>query len=105
MADTFNVTAAYDKTTYNQGDKITVTISGGDVSTVAITSKVGPIAIPIIAANGATTTINIPAENVSVVTATPQSVVIDISKPIIDTSATPRLWAVAANRLSISATA
>jgi hypothetical protein len=38
MTDTFNVTAAYDKSTYNQGDTMTITISGGDVLTQTTTT-------------------------------------------------------------------
>lgn len=105
MTDVFNVTAAYDKASYNTGDTITVTISGGDVLTQTVSSQVGPLTIPIVAADGATSVVSVPQTLASVTTTTPESVVIDTSKPIVDTSPTPRTWTVASNKLSITATA
>jgi hypothetical protein len=105
MTDVFNVTAAYDKPSYNQGDTITVTISGGDVLTQTLTGQIGPLAIPVVAADGATATVSLPQTTVTVTTATPESVVIDTTRPVVDTSPTPRTWTVSANKLSITATA
>lgn len=105
MTDTFNVTAAWDKPSYTQGQTITGTISGGDVLTKTVVGQIGPLAVPVVAADGATFTVNLPAAQASVTTATPESVVIDTSKPIVDTSPTPRTWAVSANKLSITAIA
>ncbi len=105
MTDVFNVTASYDKPSYVQGDVITVTISGNDVLTTTANGQVGPITLPIIAADGATTTITIPQETVTITVVTPESVVIDTTRPIVDSSPTPRTWVVSDNKLSISATA
>lgn len=103
--DVFNVTAAYDKPSYTGGEIITVTISGNDVFTQTVTGQVGPITIPVVAADGAQSTVTIGQTTASVVTSTPESVVIDTSRPIVDTSPTPRVWVVSASKLSITATA
>lgn len=105
MTDVFNVTASYDKASYTGGQVITVTIAGGDVLTQIVSSQIGPITIPLVAADGAKSTIVMPAETATVTTTTPESVVIDTTLPIVDTSATPRTWTVAANKLSITAVA
>jgi hypothetical protein len=105
MTDVFSVTASYDKASYIQGQLITATISGGDVQTSISSSQIGPLTIPLVAADGAISTVSMPAEQATVTVATPESVVIDITKPIVDTSPTPRNWTVAANKLSISAVA
>lgn len=105
MSDVFSVAAAYDKPSYVGGDKITVTISGGDVQTVISQSQVGPLIVPIMAADGTTSTINVPMTSVTITTTTPQSVTIDTTKPIIDSSPSPRTWTVSADKLSITATA
>lgn len=105
MSDVFNVTAAYDKPSYVGGDVIKVTISGNDVQTVVTQSQIGPLDIPLKAADGATTTVHVPAEQATITTATPQSVVIDTSQPIVDSSSAPRVWTVSADKLSITATA
>jgi hypothetical protein len=111
MSDVFSVTAAWDKTSYNAGDTITGTISGGDVSTTTsppTTQTVGPVTVPIVAANGAMATAVYPAVVVNfpgVTTATPESVVIDTTRPIVDNGVPPRVWVVSANKLSITAVA
>jgi hypothetical protein len=105
MTDVFNVVGTYNATSYLPGQTITVTISGNDVSTVTTTGQIGPIAIPVVAADNATTTLNVPLTTVTITAATPQSVIIDTTRPIVDTSPTPRTWVVAANKLSITATA
>ena len=104
-SDAFNVTAAWDKTSYVAGDIITGNISGNDVQTTVSQQTVGPVAIPVVAADGAQSSVSLPATTVTVTTTTPQSVTIDTSRPIVDTSATPRTWVVSANKLSITATA
>lgn len=104
MSDTFNVTAAYDKTSYNSGDTMTVTISGNDVLTTTTTTQQqsGTLTLTITAADGSTSTITVPATTVNVTntSATPQSVVISA---VSDTSG--RAWTIASNGLSITATA
>lgn len=105
MTDVFSVTASYDKTSYTQGQTITATIAGNDVSTVTTTGQIGPVAIPLVAANGAVSTLTLPQTTVQVTAATPQSVTIDTTKPIVDSSPTPRVWTVSSNKLSITATA
>lgn len=105
MSDTFNVTASYDKPSYNQGDIITVTISGDDILTQTMTGQIGPLSIPVVAADGAQGSVSLLQTTVTVTTATPESVIIDTTQPIVDTSPTPRTWTVAANKLSISAVA
>lgn len=107
--DAFNVTAAWSASSYTSGQTITGTISGGDVltKTTTTTSSVGPVSVPVVASDGAQSTVTLPAVPVTVTatTATPESVVIDTSRPIVDSGPTPRKWVVAANGLSISATA
>jgi len=105
MTDVFSVTAAYDKPSYNKGDTITVTISGGDVLTTITTVQIGPLAIPVVAADGAVSTVTVPQTTATQTVATPESVTIDTTKPIVDTSPTPHTWAVSANKLSISTVA
>jgi hypothetical protein len=104
MTDTFSVSAAYDKTSYNKGDTMTVTISGGDVLTQTTTTQQqsGALTLTLTAADGATTTITLPPEvvNVTSTTTTPESVKIT---GITDTSG--RTWAINANGLSATATA
>lgn len=109
MPDQFNVTATWDKPSYNKGDTITGTITGSDVLTTTTTTQgtAGPVAVPLVAADGATTTANFPAVPVTITTqvATTESVVIDTTRPITDSSPTPRTWTVSPNKLSITATA
>jgi hypothetical protein len=105
MTDAFNVTAAYDQSSYTSGQTITVTISGNDVETQTLTGQIGPLTIPVVAADGATATVSLPQTTVTVTTATPESVVIDTTRPIVDTSPTPRTWTVSSNKLSITAIA
>lgn len=103
--DAFNVTASWNAQSYVPGNTIIGTISGNDVQTTTSTETVGPVTIPIVAADGATSTVVVPAVQVTVTTATPESVVIDTSRPIVDSGPQPRTWVVAPNLLSISATA
>jgi hypothetical protein len=101
-SDKFNVTAAYDKAAYNNGDTITVTISGNDVQTSVTQGTVGPLTLHLTAADTATTDITIPAQPVTITTTTPESVVLT---GITDTSSTPRVWTVAASGVAATATA
>lgn len=106
MSDAFNVTASYDKPAYNGGDTIKVTISGNDVQTTTQISQIGPLIIPLVAAvDGAKTTITTSAEQATVTVATPESVTIDPSVAIVDTSPNPRVWTLSADKLSISSVA
>lgn len=102
MTDTFNVTAAYDKASYKNGDIISVAISGNDVLTVVTQSQAGPLTLHLTAADGATQDITLPSVPVSVTTTTPESVVIS---GITDNGPAPRTWTVAANGLTATATA
>lgn len=104
MTDTFNVTASYDKASYNQGDTMTVTISGGDVLTQTTGSQQqsGNLTLTITAADGSVTTVSVPSAtiNISTTTSTPESVKIT---GVSDTSG--RNWTIAASGLSATATA
>lgn len=100
MSDAFNVTAAYDKPSYNAGDVMTVTISGGDVQTTINTGQTGALTLTITAADGATTTIALPATVVKTTITTPQSVKIT---SIADTS--NRVWTIATSGLTATAIA
>ena len=101
MTDTFNVTASYDKTTYNAGDTITVSISGDDVLTTTSQGQAGPLTIHV-SAGSATQDITLPSEGVTITTSTHEPVVIT---GVTDNSPTPRVWTVAANGLSATSTA
>lgn len=104
MADVFNVTASYDKLAYNAGDVMTITISGNDVLTsqVQTQQQSGTLTLTITAADGATTTIQVPPTTVTVTTnnSTPESVKIT---GIVDTSG--RNWTIATGGLTATATA
>lgn len=105
MADVFSVVGAYDKASYVGGDTIKITISGDDVLTSTSQSQVGPLTIPVVAADGATSTISMPAEQATVTTVSHQSVTIDPSRAVVDTSPTPRTWSISADKLSVTSTA
>lgn len=100
MPDTWNVTGAYDKSSYNKGDTMTVTISGGDVLSTTTVQQSGTLTLTITAADGATTTITMASVPINVTTTTPESVKIT---GVTDTSG--RTWTIAANGLSMTATA
>lgn len=102
MSDTFNVTASYDKPSYAQGDTIKVTISGNDVLTQQTSVQIGPLTLNLTAADGATSTLTVPATTATVTTSTPQSVRITAVQ---DTSATPRNWTIDASGLFATAIA
>ena len=100
MVDTWNVTAAYDQPQYNQGDTMTITISGGDVLTVQNLIKSGNVKLTITAADGATTQITVAPVNIMVTTTTPESVTIT---GVTDDSG--RNWTIDASGLKTTATA
>lgn len=104
MTDTFNVTATFDKTSYNQGDLMTISISGSDVVTTSTVTQQtvnatvnvsNPADSATFSAAGGPVTINI-----TTTTATTDSVVISNV-----TDGSTRAWTVAANGLSATATA
>jgi hypothetical protein len=109
MTDTFSVTASWSQSSYTAGQTITATIAGGYVLTAVTTtnSTVGPVVIPLVAADGSRSTVTLPKTTAAVTTTvtTPESVVIDTTVPILDSSPTPRTWVVSASKLSITATA
>lgn len=100
MSDTWNVTAAYDKTSYNAGETMTINISGGDVQTITTDSPGGNVTLTITAADGAVTTVSLSPTSISTTVATPQSVAIT---GVADDSG--RVWTISGNGLSASATA
>lgn len=102
MPDTFNVTAAYDKASYNTGDTMKVSISGDDVLTQSVTLSAGPLTLGIKAADGATETITVPATTVLGTTSTPESVVIT---SVTDSGTPPRTWTIDPSGLFATATA
>lgn len=105
MTDVFNVTASYDKTTYTQGQTITATIAGSDVLTTTTVGQAGPLTIPVVAADGAISSVILGSVPVTLSIVANESVVIDTTRTIVDTSPTPRVWTVSANKLSITAVA
>jgi hypothetical protein len=111
MSDTFNVTAAWSQTSYNVGQTMTGTISGTNTHTTSdttVTETGGPVNIPVAASGGAQSTVNLPTVNVIRTipgSTTTEQVTIDTTRPIVDSSATPRNWVVSADRKSISAVA
>ena len=72
MPDTWNVTAAYDKATYNKGDTMTVTISGSDVLTTTTPMPSGTLTLTLTAADGSMTTIPLQPVTINVMTTTPK---------------------------------
>jgi hypothetical protein len=100
MTDTFNVSASYDKASYNKGDAITATISGNDVLTNTVSGNSAPFSLSATMADGSTASIAMPAAAVNVTTTAPESVRIT---SVSDTSG--RSWTIAANGLSVSAVA
>jgi hypothetical protein len=107
MTDTFNVTFAWSQTTaYTPGSTMTGTISGNDVLTTTTTTNqtVGPLTLTLTAADGSTQTITTTSATAQVTSTstTPESVTIT---KVVDNSASPLTWTIAANGLSISAVA
>jgi hypothetical protein len=107
--DVFSIIATWNQVSYTAGQTITGTISGGDVQTTTTVSTVnaGPVTVPVVAADGVQSTVTFPVVPVSVTTTTttPESVVIDTTRPIVDSGVPPRVWTVSADKLHITATA
>ena len=107
MSDTFNVVATWSQNSYSTGETAVATISGDAVvtQTVTITSTLGPITLPIVAADGAQSEVVVPAVDHQVVTTnvSSESVTIDVTRPIVDSGPNPLTWVVSADKLSISA--
>ncbi len=99
----FDVTAAYDKPEYNQGDTIKVTISGADVHTVTEVTKVqiGPLTLTLTSADGETQTFSVPKTTVSVSTThtTEESVKIT---DVHDDAPEPRTWTIDGSGLFVT---
>lgn len=100
MTDTWNVSAVYDKSSYTQGETMTITFTGGDVLTTTTPEQGGTVTITWTAADGSTTTVAVPPTTINVTTSTQQAVKIT---SVSDTS--NRVWTIAANGLSCTATA
>lgn len=103
MADSFaGVSVTFDKTSYNTGDTITMTLVGEDVLTTTQSVALSGT-INLVAADGATTTINFPAgSTVTTTVATNESTKIS---SVADTENPARVWTPAANGLTATATA
>lgn len=107
MADSFaGVSVTFDKTSYNTGDTITATLAGEDVLTTTQTSSQALAgSFNLTAADGATSTLAFPAGatvNVTTTVATNESTKIT---GVADTQNAARVWTVAANGLTATATA
>lgn len=104
MTDTWNVTAAYDKPSYNKGDTLTVTISGDDVLTTTTTTQQqsGALTLTLTAADGAKTSIALPATSVNVSTTTTSHQSVKITG-VSDSSG--RTWTVGTTGLTATALA
>ena len=99
MADSFNsVSLAFDKTTYNQGDKMTLTISG-QASSSAGSSVADQPSVTVQASDGTTATLQPAAAQITVTTAVNLTTIIEA---ISDGS---RIWVISADGLSATATA
>ena len=103
MTDTFNVTATFNQNSYTHGQTAIITISGNDVFTQNVVSNaiLGPINLTILANNGVTEAITIPAVNVSITTVTNTAESVVISG--VSDSNTSHTWVIANNGLSCSA--
>lgn len=99
MTETWNVTASFDKVTYNQNDTMKITITGGSVLTqttqVSVSGQVN-----VQSSDGATTTIPVGPAIVNVTTSTPES-----DKITSVTDGTGRVYTVSADGLSATAIA
>lgn len=102
MASVFNVTAAYDKPSYVQGETMTVTISGDEVHTSTSQGQIGPLDLTITSIDGDTEVINVPQTSVTITTSAHNSVKIT---SVSDTSPTPRTWTIDASGTKITAVA
>jgi hypothetical protein len=100
MSGTWNVTASYDKSSYNQGDVMAIAIVGNYVADVVSQQQAGPYSLELTADDGTKTNISVPA--------VPVSVTNHISNNVRITAVTPsdgRTWTLAADGKSVSAVA
>lgn len=102
MTDTFNVTAAYDKAIYDQGETITVAISGDNTHVVQLPGQAGPIDIMVEAESGAQQVIHMDAAPVAITETTHESVRI---VGVVDTGPSPRTWSIDPSGTHVTATA
>lgn len=99
MADDFSqVAVTFDKTSYNQGDKETLVLSGQAVSSAGSTSQDAPT-VTVQASDGTTTTISPAPAAIAVTTEAPLDVI------IISVDDGAKQWIVAADGKSATATA
>ncbi len=101
--DKFNVTGSWDKASYNGGDTITGAISGSAVKSTTTNSTVGPVTVPLVAADGSKTTITFPAVPAVITTVQSESVVIDTSQPIVDNGPLKLAFTATADKLHMTA--
>jgi len=100
MADNFNsVTLAFDKATYNQGDTMTLTISGQAVSSAGSTVTEQPT-VTVVASDGTTAALQPTAASIAISTTTNLPTLIQSVN-----DAGGRTWVIAANGLTATATA
>lgn len=104
MSDNFSgVTASFDKSSYNAGETITITIAGVDVLTQTTTTQAAITGtINLTAADGSTDTISFPA---GAVVNTTTTVATNESVKMTGLTDPNRTWTVAANGLTATATA
>ena len=103
MVDTWNVTAAYDKASYVQGETMTLTIAGDFVHDVAEVVQVGPDTLTVVSATGETEMLTIQHAEATLTHAVHEDVVIDPTNPIVDAGG--RTWVISADGKSITAVA
>lgn len=96
----WNVSGSYDKSAYNQGEAITVSISGDYTVTSTSQQQSGTLTLNLLSDDGTTTQIALPPTTVNVTTTAHQNVRVT---SISDTSG--RTWAIAADGKSATATA
>lgn len=103
MTDTWNITAAYDKALYAQGETMTLSITGDFIHEVSEVVQVGPDTLTVVSATGQTETLTIEHAEATLTHAVHEDVVIDPSNPIIDAGG--RTWTISADGKSITSVA
>lgn len=103
MVDTWNVTAAYDKSVYQQGETIRISISGDFVHSVQVEGQIGPGSFGVMAGSGQKTVISFGTALAQWMEDVSEDVVIDPEVPIVDQSG--RMWTIAADGKSVTAVA
>lgn len=104
MTNTWNFIASYDKPSYDKGDTMTATISGDYVLTTTTTTQQqsGALTLTLTAADGAKTSISLPATAVNVSTTTTSHQPVKITG-VSDTSG--KAWTIGATGLTATALA